>query len=194
MTALPPDFEELAGGDDLSPDERDRLRRAHDLLVAAGPPPELPTRLRRPEPPRARLIALPRKYRATALAAAVLAALALVGAGYVIGAAGNDEPGSFSVPMTGPRGAGATLVVYDPDNAGNWPMKLKVWGLGKLQAGEVYELWLTRDGKLVAQCGSFTASGTVTVPLNAPYRLRSFTGWVVVKSGSQEPVLRTETV
>jgi hypothetical protein len=194
VTARPPDFDELAGGDELSPEEHGRLRRTHDQLVAAGPPPELPTKLRHLEPPRARVIALPARYRFTALAAAVLAALALLGAGYVIGAAKDGDKGSFSVPMTGAQGVGATLVVYDRDNAGNWPMKLKAWGLGKLRAGEVYELWLTRDGKLVAQCGSFTASGTVTVPLNAPFKLRSFTGWVVVRSGSQTPVLRTETV
>ena len=37
----PPDFDDLVGGD-LPADERERLRRVHDLLVEAGPPPELP--------------------------------------------------------------------------------------------------------------------------------------------------------
>ena len=40
-----PTFDELAGGDDLSPEEAARLERVHDLLVAAGPPPELPPHL-----------------------------------------------------------------------------------------------------------------------------------------------------
>jgi len=36
----PPNFDDLVGTD-LEPAERERLRRAHDLLVAAGPPAEL---------------------------------------------------------------------------------------------------------------------------------------------------------
>ena len=35
-----PDFDALVGAD-VPGEERDRLRRAHELLVAAGPPPEL---------------------------------------------------------------------------------------------------------------------------------------------------------
>jgi len=35
-----PDFDELVGGD-VTGDERERLRRAHELLVHTGPPPEL---------------------------------------------------------------------------------------------------------------------------------------------------------
>src|SRR5206468_2040698 len=39
------DFDELVGGGDLEATERERLERVHDLLVAAGPPPELPPAL-----------------------------------------------------------------------------------------------------------------------------------------------------
>ena len=45
-----PTFDELAGGDDLSPEEAARLERVHDLLVAAGPPAELPPHLLEPQP------------------------------------------------------------------------------------------------------------------------------------------------
>ena len=45
-----PNFDELAGGDDLSPEEAARLERVHDLLVAAGPPAELPPHLLEPQP------------------------------------------------------------------------------------------------------------------------------------------------
>ena len=38
-------FDDLVDGDDLSPDERRRLEDVHELLVAAGPPPELPAAL-----------------------------------------------------------------------------------------------------------------------------------------------------
>ena len=41
LVSGPPNFDELIGPD-LPPDERERLRRVHELLVAAGPPPEMP--------------------------------------------------------------------------------------------------------------------------------------------------------
>ena len=44
-----PDFDELVGGDDLPGPERERLQRVHELLVAAGPPPELPPELVQPD-------------------------------------------------------------------------------------------------------------------------------------------------
>ena len=42
-----PDFRELVG--DLPDEERARLERVHDLLIAAGPPPELPPALVEPD-------------------------------------------------------------------------------------------------------------------------------------------------
>ena len=42
MTA---DFDQLVDVADLSPEERARLERVHEMLVAAGPPPELPGEL-----------------------------------------------------------------------------------------------------------------------------------------------------
>ena len=36
-----PDFEDMVDGTELPEEERERLRRAHELLVQAGPPPEL---------------------------------------------------------------------------------------------------------------------------------------------------------
>ena len=87
-------------------------------------------------------------------------------------------------------GAGATaqLDLFEKDAAGNWPMELRVRGL----ASGAYELWLTRGGKLAKPCGAFAVSAReTTVPLNAPYRLRDFDGWVVVAVGSEKPVLTT---
>ena len=37
---MTPDFDELVGTD-LEPGERARLERVHELLIAAGPPPDL---------------------------------------------------------------------------------------------------------------------------------------------------------
>jgi len=42
------DFRDLVDPDDLSPDEELRLRRVHELLVQAGPPPDLPPALLEP--------------------------------------------------------------------------------------------------------------------------------------------------
>jgi hypothetical protein len=41
-------FEDLIDRDGLSSDEEARLRHVHDLLVMAGPPPDLPPALERP--------------------------------------------------------------------------------------------------------------------------------------------------
>ena len=116
------------------------------------------------------------------------------GVGYAIGQAGNPTE-QFTVAMTGTGGASAQLVVYQQDAAGNWPMSLTVQGLPALRGDRRYELWLTRAGKLVEPCGTFavTSTGDSEVPLNAPYRLTDYDGWVVVLDGSTRPVLRTAT-
>ena len=175
-------------GDDLEPGELELLERVHALLERAGPPPELsPGVAAAPEPPAARILPFPRRYRYTALAAAAVAAFALFGIGYLVGGGGGPDP-LQTIAMSGPAPASAELDLFEKDAAGNWPMELRVSGL---PAG-TYELWLTRNGNLAEPCGAFAvASGETTVPLNAPYKLKSFDGWVVVPSGDHEPVLTT---
>ena len=188
-----PRFDELAG-DDLPAAERDRLQRVHDLLVAAGPPPELsPAIMSAPEESSSRITPLYRRYRYryTALAAAAVLAVTLFSAGYAIGHRGSKEAVQ-TVAMTGPGGARASLALYPEDRAGNWPMSLEISGLKQLPAGKTYSLWLTRHGKLADPCGTFTvANGTTKVPLNAPYHLKDYDGWVVVRTGSKTPLLST---
>ncbi len=193
MSDRPPNFDELVG--DLSPAERERLLRVHALLVAAGPPPELPPHLVvPPDEPRATVVPIPRRYRWAALSAAAVLLVALFGVGYAIGHASAPEE-AFTVPMAGASGASAELVVFARDAAGNWPMKLTVRGLPALERGSRYELWLTKSGKLVEQCGAFaTADVETEVPLNAPYVLRDYDGWVVVVNGSTAAVLRTDVI
>ena len=50
------DFHDLVDTSDLTPEEEARLRRVHDLLIEAGPPPDLPPALEAPptHPPRPR--------------------------------------------------------------------------------------------------------------------------------------------
>ena len=183
-----PDFDELVGTD-LPPGQRERLERVHELLVAAGPPP--------PEVVAVAPVELqPHRRRGALLALA--AALAV--AAFALGAAVNDRVGrssvDFTVTMAGagqvPEAQGS-LVVYDIDAAGNWPMELTVDGLPPATGGRTFELWLTRGGELAALCGGFLtdAKGSAVVPMNAPYRFDEFDGWVIVEEGSQTPLLTT---
>ncbi|MDX6543197.1 MAG: hypothetical protein QOK32_800, partial [Gaiellaceae bacterium] len=60
--------------------------------------------------------------------------------------------------------------------------RMRVRGLKQLPKGGYYELYLTQDGKLGPQCGTFRVrGGTTEVPLNAPYVLKKFNGWVVTR-------------
>ena len=72
-------------------------------------------------------------------------------------------------------------------------MLIDVEGLAPLPGGRLYQLWLTKGGKLTALCGSFLANpdGRTVVPMNAPWRLDDFDGWVVVEAGSKTPLLTT---
>lgn len=193
MTTRPPDFDDLVG-EGLEPLERDRLQRMHELLIAAGPPPELSSEL--DAPPRAATVhVLPRRRGVLASLAATLAVVVFA-IGFVVGER-SDDPSTWDVvAMTGvgaAQGASASLEIFDLDDAGNWPMELEVRGLGKSVSGKPYELWLTKDGRLAAPCGTFVvdAEGTTVVPLNAPYKLDDFDDWVVVEQGSESPLLTT---
>lgn len=193
MTTRPPDFDELVG-DDLQPAERERLHRVHELLISAGPPPELAAELG--SPPHAATVHVLRRRRGVLAALAATLAAVVFAVGYVAGAR-SDDPGTFRVvAMTGvgeARGASANLEIFDLDAAGNWPMELQVKGLGPSASGRTYELWLTKEGELAAACGAFAvdADGTAVVPLNAPYRFDEFDEWVVVEEGSEIPLLTT---
>jgi Anti-sigma-K factor rskA len=189
----PPPFDAIVDPDD--PD-RDRLEQAHRLLVAAGPLPELPPRLEdAPPEPTARVLAFPR-HRYTAIAAVAIAATLLFGIGYAIGGRDNPPEPVQTVAMVGPSGAQGSIALMAIDRAGNWPMTIEIKGLAQLPKGKTYALWLTKHGKLADPCGTFVVGpGTTEVPLNAPYKLKEYSGWVVVLSGTKGPfVLRTTTV
>lgn len=186
-------FDDMVDREGLAPDEEARLRRVHDLLVEAGPPPELPLALERaPDAPDdAEIVQLPhlprRRFAMAFVAAAALAALAF-GGGYLLGHA-KTKPVAFAtkraVPMHG-SGALALLRVAKKDGAGNWPMQLEVNNLPtQPDRRAYYELWLTRHGKPVAPCGSFRVNPrTTTVRLSVPYDFSRFDGWVVTKQGA----------
>ena len=185
MSERGPDFEALVGSG-LEADERERLRRVHELLVAAGPPPEAPARA--PVVPLGR-----RRRRGVLLAVAAALAVASFALGVAVGGSDEAQAVDFVVQMNGDEGAAATLTVFELDAAGNWPMEMEIEGLAPAGSGRPFELWLTRGGEPEAFCGSFATDdgGSATVPLNAPWKLDEFDGWIVVEEGSTAPVLST---
>jgi hypothetical protein len=183
---MTPDFDELVDTD-LPAEERDRLRRVHDLLVAAGPLPELPPELEHPQAPDpAEVVPFFNRRRSAVnlIAAAAVAAVAF-GGGYLFG---HREPGftaARTVRMHGTAAAPnalASVQIGTPNGEGNWPMLVKTSYLPELPARGYYTIWLTRGGKPVAPCGTFRAHGdTTSVTFNVAYTLKRFDGWVVTK-------------
>lgn len=192
-----PDFDELVGLD-IEPDERDRLHRVHALLIAAGPPAELPPELEA-GPTLSLTLARKRRaartYRRAMLLAAAICILALAFVGGYVAANGGGSSSWKTLSLAGTSsasGALASLRIEPVDSAGNWPMKLTVTGLPKLPAHAYYEVYLVRDGKPYAQCGTFVVDGrsrATSVSLNAPYRLKHGDTWIVTEKlrGHPEP-------
>ncbi len=193
----PPNFDELIGAE-VEGAERERLRRVHELLVEAGPPPEMTPELEAGPAlaltlgGRRRTVKTRRRVMLLAATFAVLA-LAFLG-GYLTGSGGGTSAvrtlqlgGTPAAPH-----ALASLQIEPKDAAGNWPMKLSVEGLPALPARSYYEVYLVRGGKPWASCGSFVVAhgkqGT-TVQLNAPYKLRAGDSWVVTRTtfGETDP-------
>jgi hypothetical protein len=194
-----PDFRELVG--DLPEEERARLERVHELLVAAGPPAELPPALVEPDldPREENVEFLPRRRAGFVLGIAAAVGVAAFLGGFLAGRAKEPFTQVFDVPMRGTAlaaPASATIHVGKADEAGNWPLKVVVRGLKQLPKGQYYEMFLTKKHKPAATCGTFRiAQSGDSVRLNAPYNFRSFDGWVVTRerpgSGAHPVVLTT---
>jgi hypothetical protein len=187
----PLEFRDLVGND-LPPEERARLERVHELLHAAGPPPELPPSLA-DVPDRAEQAPswLPHRRLGAGLAlAAAIATIAFLG-GYLAGYRHSSFDTNRQVAMTGTSaapGASGLIKLGESDSAGNWPMLVTVRGLPRLPKRGYYELFLTRKGEPVAPCGSFTVKpGTTSVKFTVPYSFERFDGWVVTR---QDPGAR----
>ena len=205
------DLDELLEG--ATPEERDRLRHAHALLLAAGAPPELPPELAelpsrgkaRKRPPILSTLP-PRRLGAAITVAAGIAALAF-GLGFLIGA-GNDGPARAELetvatipmkPTEAAPGSAGVLRIGKEAKGGNTPMILTVSGLEPLSKGGYYELWLTKERgekqERVVSCGTFVATERdLSVRLNAPYRLKESPGWVVTRherGAKSDPMILT---
>jgi hypothetical protein len=184
-----PDFDDLVG-ENVAGDERERLLQVHELLLEAGPPPELSPELETPT--LGMTMAKKPKHktrRSLMLLAASLTALVLA---FVIGyAAGNGSDKGLSAARTmqlyGTKlapDARASLRVEPVDAAGNIPMTLGATGLSKLPPRGYYTVWLMRGPKPLAPCGTFVVEGKdngVSVSLNAPYPVKSGDWWAVTR-------------
>ena len=199
-----PDFRDLIG-DKGRPDELDRLRRVHDLLVAAGPPPELSPALAHPPVVEESKLLQFRRRRPTRVFALATAAAA---ATFVIGYAVADHHTSFTaaavVPMHGIgrlAAARADIKIGSHDTGGNYPLEMTVQGLPQLPKGGWYELLLSKHGHPTLNCGDFAVDGTqTTFRLSVPYDLTNlgrnhrYDGWVVVRHAPAQhttPVVMT---
>jgi Anti-sigma-K factor rskA len=210
----PPDFDDLVEGVE-SEDERERLRRVHELLAATPPPPELsPVLVTSPatpavdeEPDTSWLP--PRRLGAALLVGAALAAGAF-GVGYIAGegssddapsAAPTDEPATQVIslrPSDQNNTAGASISLGPKAADGNWPMVVTVRGLEHLAQGDYYTLALTKKGKPTVTCGTFNVlpEGATTIRMVAAYDLNGFDGWAITRYDSashSERVVMRET-
>jgi hypothetical protein len=157
-----PDFRELVG-DDLPGEERARLQRVHDQLVAAGPPPELPPALQDPPNAGGSVSWLPRRRLGAAIVLAASLALAAFAAGFLLGKGRDSDASAFKPVQTVVLGNQEKTVVVRvgrPDRAGNTQMLVTVEGLRNLPEGDYYSLFMTRKGKPVVTCGTFNVAGT----------------------------------
>ena len=186
-----PTLDDLIGAE-TSGAERQRLQHAHELLLEAGPPPELSPELLA-GPTLGMTVARRRavKRRAMVLLAAAIAIVMVFLGGYAV--ANRSAPSSTPVLTQDLKGtklapkARATLEVWR-SHEGNWPMTLTTVGLPKLPPHNYYEVYLVRDGKPWGSCGTFRSAGSrrpaVTLTLTAPYALRKGDSWIVTRPGA----------
>ena len=97
-----PSFDELVGAE-TSGEERERLRHVHDLLLEAGPPPELTPKLRTAPGVSGGVVRFQRrtvKRRGLLLLAAALSIVLVFAAGYAV--ANSRQSGSASCSFIEP--------------------------------------------------------------------------------------------
>jgi hypothetical protein len=182
-----PDFDDLVGNE-LEPGERKRLERVHDMLIAAGPPPELPQELAEAPRPEGKLVELAHRRLRTGLVLAAAIVLAAFAVGYLLGARG-EETSSDSIPAVKTAVLGnspdrlAVVRIGPVDEDGNRPMVVSVDGLDHLKDGDYYTLFMTRNGKPIVTCGTFNVgeNGVTTVRLSVAYDLARFDGLMLAK-------------
>ena len=181
-------------GDDLPDEELARLRRVDELLRSVpAPPAEVPSSLNRA----VERIGRPRSFWSTrrlAAGAAVAAAVAALAFGVGRWSESRGPEYRAAVEMAveeAPADASAVLKLGSRDEStGNWEIELDVSGLPHLPPGDYYVLWLARDGKYAAECGTFNVGpGLTRIEMTASYRLADYDAWVISVHGEDTPRL-----
>ena len=185
------DFRDLVG-DDLSQEERAKLERVDRLLrTVPAPPSDVPGSLDRA----VNRIGTERgQWTPRRLVAAVTLAVTLAALFFGVGrwTTGGEPHYRASIQMTpaasNPR-ASALIKLGDRDANGNWKLKLQVDGLPELSGDGYYVLWLAKDGKYAATCGTFKARGDTTIDMTVSYRLSEYDAWVISEARDDAPWL-----
>jgi hypothetical protein len=190
------DFRDLVG-DDLSEEERAKLERVDRLLRSVpAPPSEVPGSLDRAVN---RIGTERRHWTPRRLAAAVALAVTLAALSFGVGrwTTGDDPRYRASIQMkpaaSNPR-ASALIKLGDRDANGNWKLRLQVDGLPELGGDDYYVLWLAKDGKYAATCGTFKARGDTTIDMTVSYRLSDYDAWVISEAQDDAPWLLTARI
>jgi hypothetical protein len=185
------DFRDLVG-DDLSQEERAKLERVDRLLRSVpAPPSEVPGSLDRAVN---RIGTERRHWTPRRLAAAVALAVTLAALFFGVGrwTTGGEPPYRATIQMKPAKsnpGASALVKLGDRDANGNWKLKLQVDGLPELGGDGYYVLWLAKDGKYAATCGTFKVRGETTIDMTVSYRLSEYDAWVISESRDDAPWL-----
>lgn len=173
-------------GDDVDPDELERLRSAHEALLAVpAPPPVVPRSLDESVarvPAAARRWTRPRLAAGLALAAAFAALF--VGLGAWLAGGGDFEPErtvAMETMPAAPEDASAVIKLGAlSKETWNYTLELDVSGLPTLPRGGYYVLWLAKRKEYAATCGTFNVGkGTTRVYMNVSYDLAHYDAWVV---------------
>jgi hypothetical protein len=181
------DFNELIDAG-VPAEERKRLLAVHDLLLEAGPPPELPTALH--DVPQPGKVSVLRQQTAPRKMALIAAAVIVLGVAFTIGYATGMRTTTTAKPvktveMNGTSAAPRAEAVLDVQRqvSGNLPMTLEVTGLPRVTSSEYYVVWLVRHGQKFAPCGTFVvskpSSRALTIHLTAPYALEKGDTWII---------------
>jgi anti-sigma-K factor RskA len=186
------DFRDLVGND-LSADERAELERVDRLLRSVpAPPAEVPGSLTRAVERigAGRRAWTPRRAAVALAFAAALAALFFAAGRWTQGAPHYREAVPLRPTSQAPQASGVIHVADRDDATGNWRLELKVSGLPKLGAGDYYVLWLAKNGRYAATCGTFNVgTGTTTVDMTVSYRLDDYDAWVISSHKENSPWL-----
>ena len=170
-------FDELIGAEPAGA-ERERLRSVHELLVEAGPPPEITPEIASGPTTMMTLGKARRARNSRRKLVLLVAAAALVAAIIGIGLSTNSNKQGLVVPLHGtvvaPNATG-TLDVLRPRT-----MRVDVRGLER----GTYGVYVVSNGRPSLECGSFVVTNfgmNTTATLTSPYRLHAHDTWVVAR-------------